>query len=480
MEQLIQLSNYEIMVPLDDARTLLANGLYCAFDVVDRAEGSALAEGRIDAVPDEECKRLLARGHLTDSPGSEIEDLQFMAGYYRKYFAEASLDLMILPTYDCNFRCPYCFERHRLSRGQEWLCKTMSEEMADAIFKAVEKEKARGVKARSCTLYGGEPFLEKNREIVRSIVRKAAAAGMTLGAITNGYCLDSFLDLLTEYPFESIQITLDGVKEDNDRRRVYTGGGGSFEKILENICLAVGKGVSVSVRINTGSSNLERVHLLKKLFEDRGLTKAPGFSYYFAPTQGEDNCGLNTGLKCREIVDTLMRSGFEEKEAMEHTSHYAGFMRAIRHLIEKPESFSPSDSHCGAEKMMYLIDPEGWIYTCWDFVAREDQRVGRVDLEKEKFAFNFSLLKWNYRNVLNMPKCMKCPYVFACGGGCAASSYRETGNIADPYCGEIREIFRDAAGMICRAEFAGRGERELTAGLKDRIRSIRLKSNDRS
>ena len=65
MEQLIQLSNYEIMVPLDDARTLLANGLYCAFDVVDRAEGSALAEGRFDAVPDEECRSTSRKPALT-------------------------------------------------------------------------------------------------------------------------------------------------------------------------------------------------------------------------------------------------------------------------------------------------------------------------------------------------------------------------------------------------------------------------------
>ncbi|MCR5137625.1 MAG: 4Fe-4S cluster-binding domain-containing protein [Oscillospiraceae bacterium] len=92
-----------------------------------------------------------------------------MAGSYRKYCAEASLDLMILPTYNCNFRCPYCFERHRLSRGQEWLCKTMSEEMVDAIFKAVEKEKARGVKAGSCTLYGGEPFLEKTGSLCTAL-----------------------------------------------------------------------------------------------------------------------------------------------------------------------------------------------------------------------------------------------------------------------------------------------------------------------
>lgn len=468
---MITLSNYEIIIPLDASWFLLVNGLYCAFDVVDQEEGRALAAGKFESIPDEEQKRLLARGHLTESPETEIEDLQFMAGNYRKYYAEAKLDLMILPTYDCNFRCPYCFERHRLSRGQEWLGRTMSKEMVDAIFSAVEKERKRGVKADSCQLYGGEPLLEKNKELVRYIAQKASDAGMTLGAVTNGYDLDCFMDLLAEYPFEFLQITLDGVKEDNDRRRVYTGGGGSFEKILENTKLAVSKGIKVEVRVNTGTSNLERVHLLKQVFEERGLTKYQEFDYYFAPTQGEEHCNTNLGLRHRDIVDTLIQKGFEKKEAMEHVSNYSNYMDAIRNLIDKQEYFKPSDSHCGAEQMMYLVDPEGAIYTCWDFVAMEDMRVGRVDMEKGKFAYNFSLLKWNNRNVLKMPECMKCPYVFVCGGGCAAYSYRETGDFFEPYCGEIKEMFRDSAIEVCREIFYNKKERELTKSLKDLVLS---------
>ena len=466
---MIQLSNYEIIVPMDDTWYLLVNGLYCAFDVVDLEEGKALAEGKFEAIADEERKRLLARGHLTESPENEIEDLRFMAGFYRKYYAESDLGLLILPTYDCNFRCPYCFERHRLSRGQEWLDKTMSKELVDAIFKAVEKEKERGVKANSCQLYGGEPFLEKNKDLVRYIAQKAKDAGMTLSAVTNGYDLDCFTDLLEEYPFEMLQITLDGVKEDNDRRRVYVGGGGSFEKILENTILAVSKGIKVSIRVNTGTLNLEKVHLLKKVFEDRGLTQYPEFDYYFAPTKGEADSDTNGGPGYREIVDTLIENGFEEKEAMEHVSHYSSYMSEIRRLIDKQEYYRPSDSHCGAEKMMYLVDPEGAIYTCWDFVAMEDKRVGRIDMDKEKFAFNFSLLQWNFRNVLKMPKCMKCPYVFICGGGCAACAYRETGNIADPYCGEVKEMFCDSAVEVCREAFYNKKERELTKSLKDLV-----------
>lgn len=44
---------------------------------------------------------------------------------------------------------------------------------------------------------------------------------MDIGAITNGYDLDSYIDLLKEFSFKNLQITLDGKKEVNDRRRIH-------------------------------------------------------------------------------------------------------------------------------------------------------------------------------------------------------------------------------------------------------------------
>ena len=68
-----------------------------------------------------------------------------------------------------------------------------------------------------------------------------------------------------------------------------------------------------------------------------------------------------------------------------------------------------------------------------------------------------------------MPECMKCPYVFVCGGGCAACAYRETGNLSDPYCGETKEIFRDAATEVCRDIFYRKKEKELTKSMKELV-----------
>ena len=136
-----------------------------------------------------------------------------MGRVYRTIFSRSGVGLVIMPTYDCNFRCPYCFERHRLCKGQEWLSQNMAPEMIDTIFQAFKDYRERGYKIGNCTLYGGEPLLASNIETVRTICQHCKELGMEIGAITNGYDLESFLDLMDEFKFNNLQITVDGVDE---------------------------------------------------------------------------------------------------------------------------------------------------------------------------------------------------------------------------------------------------------------------------
>jgi len=466
----MQLSNYEVILPLKDkAHYLLYNGVYVAFDVVDKACGQALLEGNLDNLPEEELRRLLSRGHITDSPETETEDIEIIAAVNRKFYQERSLSLMLLPTYDCNFRCPYCFERHRLSCGKEWLKKTMSKDLVDAVFEATEKEKQRGVKVEGLTLYGGEPLLKENADLIRYISGKAIDAGMTLSAVTNGYDLEHYIDILKEFKFGQLQITLDGVKEDNDKRRLYTGGGGSYEKILENVGLALDNGIKISLRINVGPENIKRAHELPRIFKEKGFTDNEFFSYYYAPTDGENYPGKDHGVRYRDLVDMLTDNGFELHDAMLKVSHYSNTVVELQSLIDNKEYFKPRSNHCGAEANMYLVDPEGNIYSCWDFVAIEGMTVGRINMEKRKFAFNFDLLKWNYRTVDHLPECANCPYLFVCGGGCAAKAYTEKGEPWTFHCDQIKEIFNESALEVCGRVFKEKGERELTKSLKDML-----------
>lgn len=145
-------STYEIILPLigrDNRpvpeRALLVNGLYGAIDVVDEATASCLLNGDSSGLPLPMRERLALRGHITRrDEQEELADARLLGHVYGQTIGRSGISPSFLPTYDCNFRCPYCFEEHRLSRGRKWLSCGMSHEMVEAAFSGLKKLRDKG------------------------------------------------------------------------------------------------------------------------------------------------------------------------------------------------------------------------------------------------------------------------------------------------------------------------------------------------
>ena len=501
--------SYEIILPLIgsdekeiEGKSLLVSGLYGAIDVVDSSVAQALSSGDISSLSLEMRERLAVRGHITrKDEEQELEDARLLGRVFRILVGHRGVGPIILPTFDCNFRCPYCFEQHRLSRGSEWLGREMKPEMVDAVFAGLQKLRDKGRVIDACTLYGGEPLLRENYDTVKNICEHAKAMGLSLSAITNGYDLDAFIDLMEEYDFRQLQVTVDGIAEINDKRRLHRDGLPTYERIMENVRLALDHGIDISLRVNTNADNIGGVKALiedigKKGFkvtrhmerrevrekerkaekEGRPVPKRKGFFFYYFKAVSE-KIDSPTRVSERMVLEAIIDAGIAPEDAMEMQSRYSLPMGELITVMEKRDYPSFSTAFCGAEQGALGVGPDGKLFTCWDLVAMDELAVGMTDVETGTFMFNFDKAKWSLRTSDQMEPCKTCPYIFICRGGCAAEAKNEHDDYFREYCGEIKEIFAYVAGRVAAKKWQKTGEEELTISLAGPL--SRLTDSDR-
>ena len=115
---------------------------------------------------------LLKRGYLTTKSQEEeyVYAARIATALHRKCDILYSTFTWVV-TYNCNFRCPYCFEGREKKDGGKPL--VFTKEQIDIAYDAMEKIQPRKeLRKQGITLYGGEPLLAENRKVVEYIVNE--------------------------------------------------------------------------------------------------------------------------------------------------------------------------------------------------------------------------------------------------------------------------------------------------------------------
>ena len=480
MKQTLKVSQFETILPLpgDDSRALAVNGLYGAMDVIPAEAGRLLEQSGNQAALSGSLsgdleKRLALRGHLVPGDGDwERENAALLSRLHWLVPYRRFVDIVIMPTYNCNFRCGYCFERARLDRGPEWLARSMSAETLDALFRQLDAFGRRGISVRKMVLYGGEPLLRVNRPLVAEIIRRSAERGIRLIAVTNGYDLDHFIDLFPEDLTDFLQITVDGPAPVHDSRRFLAGGQGTFERIMRNIALALEHRITVNVRTNVHRANLKDAFSLMEDYRARGLTGNPYFHFYYKATLGCFEDDPANAISDEELFHALLDAGLDRKQAISLSRVHQGMAHFTLEAFKKEGYPQIRPAFCGAHSDMIVVDPDGTLYACWDMVSMEEHSVGFLDAESGKFMYNFNFPKWRTRTVDRMPDCRDCPVSMLCGGGCSVESDGTYGDRNRGFCGSMKEAVRDVLPLYCAEEYARTGESALTLSFYDLIRGL--------
>ena len=432
-----KISKYGICLALNDAQKnyVYINGCHGVFQIVPRRIGEIVCKG---AMAEGEAAEHLRKIHYLIP--SEVDEEQRITRTLQKVRAmtEKYVSFSLIPSYRCNFHCPYCFEKDISGKFPDWMKTTLSKEAVDGIFAFADRLIEEGKCFHNIRLFGGEPLLPKHKGIVEYIGQKSLAYHIPIQTITNGYYIDEFADLIGRYPFAEFKITIDGTRDLHDSRRSPADTHKSFDRIITNVRMLLEQGKKVTLRTNINRENIGDILKLMQVYKELGFSEDANLNYYFKSTISCFEKPEN-GVSDREIMEALGNT----MENYRLNSTYFRIYRQLRGLIDQDLYTYFKPVYCGASSGNYMFDSNGNVFSCWDMVTEPCSVVGQAS--RWGVTLNEQWKVWQNRTFEAVEKCKNCRYKMFCGGGCAAQAVVARGDMHKAVCDDFIENFNQVA-----------------------------------
>ena len=442
-------STYNVVVPLvgvpleqstdrEGPYYALFNSLAGSIDVIDQPvlEGLDLTSPLREDVGE----YLSRRGYLFASAEEERGQTRLLyEEMLRLHRATASQPIVVVPSYNCNLKCPYCWQRlHHLDSP------VISREMVDHLFAValpalIETSSPDRV---ALTVFGGEPLQEDPalQDRVVQILALGKAAGYTNGVITNGVGLGKALPRIAD-KVDVLQVTFDGPPQVHRKRRPLPGGD-SFAPLAAAVSDALAAGVLVRARVNVDASTIEHLPELSDFARNAGWLDNPRMFFHIVPVKNHNprHCAPPESELLLKVLDLADR---DERMRAFDLSGFAG-IKYFRGFQESGLFSLHRFFNCEAQINSWVLDLYGDLYACWDSAGLKHLAVGRFHPEVE--IDPLALGRWRNRNALGIPACQQCAAAPHCGGGCQFIAYEHHGDHAAPACDSLLASYVQAIG----------------------------------
>lgn len=397
-------SRYNIRARSEDGGFILWNTLSNSISVF-RGAQIPLVESALRGVEAREkgtVKYLVDRGFLIREGVNEYR--QFQSRFGAQHYCNNALELILMASEDCNFRCHYCYE--------DFVRGTMRPEVRSGIKKLVEK-RVKYLDRLSVSWFGGEPLygweaIEELAPFFKEIADRHELSfygHMT----TNGYLLTPDVAArLLSWGVTSYQITLDGVPEDHDRSRPGRDGSGTFAQIYENL-LSIAKHpdeFDITIRINLSPGNAPRINeLLDRIKTDLGGDPRFNLSFQSVSRWGGSNdanlevCGAEDGSR---LIDNLLSAAKKKGLVLPTITHVNRFGSNVCYA---------------ARPYNYLIGAAGQVMKCTIMLDKDPANVvGTITAEGELILDNDRFAEWTEPVFERDTQCQKCLFLPSCAG----------------------------------------------------------------
>lgn len=364
---------------------------------------------------------LCSKGLLVSKAVNELDLLRLRDQTAR--FSDRKLGVTVLPTLACNLSCRYCFESGVQAAGHS---KTMTRDHEEEAVRHVAMS-ARGKRALEMSWFGGEPLLTAQTiaRISARLIPACDQAGVKYSAVlvTNGMLLNrNAVRLLRKCRLRFIQVTVDvPASEKRDRQGRETVG-----QVLDNLSLAARR-LPVYLRVNIVRDDKAGFDALYEQMLQRELHRhlqSFFFAYVFNP-----ECGARNGRFAAMTYPAYARIAARER-------------RKARELgLPVHADFRPTQVGCIAtERFSMVIGPDGRLFKCTEDVGMAERAYGSIKPGSPVKLAN--LVPWLVYDGLQDPRCIECPILGECSGGCAHIRRFQPGQLETMrYCeGHLREI----------------------------------------
>jgi len=309
------------------------------------------------------------------------------------------MHLTIAPTMDCHFSCHYCYEKKEK--------KYMSDEVINSIVNHLQYYK--NLSSIHLTWFGGEPLMAIDRmKTFYDEFDKVWDKKFTSNIITTGFLITpEVIETLKYIRVSKMQITLDGNKENHNKVKNTSICTDVFTKTIENVNLIteLAPEIEISIRVNLTKENSNDfpplLHTLLEKFKGKKVFVSPAFVL---------NRAVN---KC----DCDSNGLFNRKESSERILNLYNKLGIITpHLLYTTSFFQ----ECGIRNKTALsVDPEGYIYKCWEIIGKKEYAIGKlIDGKVEDINIRVLNRQLYGADPLDDKTCSKCSYLPICAGGC--------------------------------------------------------------
>ncbi len=443
-------SKYTLEFSLSDGRLGLFNTLHGSIDLLSapaRQRWTAIAA----ALPaDSDAIYYHSRGHLVASEAEEDASVCNAFKSFTNSLDAAPSCYVFFPTFQCNLRCKYCFQHSSLKKHDS----VMSPSMIAAAFALVDREQSRRTNAPHpmIGILGGEPLLSpySNGNAVEIILSETQARGWNAELVSNGTNLAQYATHLAKYvkTLRSLQVSMDGPQDWNDRRKRYVDSCGSpFASTIAGIASALTAGLNVSIRLNVDGENIDSVpeflHWLsiQECFSVRkpsvyvGVVKTYGRRYRHS---------LEPTIVYRKLFSWINSGMISNDISLGGCTPLNNLSLSFYSAVPS----SPTFSYCAANRDMLCFGPDGSIYPC--VVAAGDITASAGTYWPQEAIKRDALSAWRNHNIYTQAKCETCSAALVCGGGCAYEALKHHGSMKEPFCEPIIELLHIGLDQFSR------------------------------